>query len=600
MIKTRLMKLLKGSGKYIGWNIFWQWIALLFQIASVCSAGYLIEQLYGKRLGTDTILGTALIVAAAIIARYVCERKAARASYRASADVKKVLRHKIYEKLLRLGASYKERVPTSEVVQVSTEGVEQLEVYYGRYLPQLFYSLLAPVTLFIVLSRFSVKACVVLLVCVPLIPLSIVAVQKFAKKLLNKYWGIYTELGDSFLENLQGLTTLKIYQADGMKAKEMDEESERFRKITMKVLTMQLNSVSVMDIVAYGGAAVGMIVTVREFMAGNVGLAGAFSLILLASEFFIPLRLLGSFFHIAMNGMSASDKIFRILDLEETSDGNRPLEGSKIAVKMSGVSFGYEQERKVLNDISLDIPSGSFVALVGVSGCGKSTIASLITGRNKGFSGEISINGIPIGEIAEQDLMRRITLVRHNSYLFKGTVEENLRMGNPKAGREEMETALKKVNLYEFLEQQDGLDTRLEEQGSNLSGGQRQRLSIARALLADSPMYIFDEAASNIDVESEEQIMGVIRELAKTKTVLFISHRLSNAMSADRIYMLENGRITESGTHEELMEQERSREGKEEGKYAGKYAEKNTERGGYARMFEEQRRLCEYREEAAV
>ena len=577
MIKTRLMKLLKGSGKYIGWNIFWQWIALLFQIASVCSAGYLIEQLYEKRLGTDTILGTALIVAAAIIARYVCERKAARASYRASADVKKVLRHKIYEKLLRLGASYKERVPTSEVVQVSTEGVEQLEVFYGRYLPQLFYSLLAPVTLFIVLSRFSVKACVVLLACVPLIPLSIVAVQKFAKKLLNKYWGIYTELGDSFLENLQGLTTLKIYQADGMKAKEMDEESERFRKITMKVLTMQLNSVSVMDIVAYGGAAVGMIVTVREFMAENVGLAGAFSLILLASEFFIPLRLLGSFFHIAMNGMSASDKIFRILDLEETSDGDRPLEGSKIAVKMSGVSFGYEQERKVLNDISLDI-----------------------TGRNKGFSGEISINGIPIGEIAEQDLMRRITLVHHNSYLFKGTVEENLRMGNPKAGREEMETALKKVNLYEFLEQQDGLDTRLEEQGSNLSGGQRQRLSIARALLADSPMYIFDEAASNIDVESEEQIMGVIRELAKTKTVLFISHRLSNAMSADRIYMLENGKITESGTHEELMEQGRSREGKEEGKYAGKYAEKNTERGGYARMFEEQRRLCEYREEAAV
>ncbi len=472
MIKTRLMKLLKESGKYIVWNIFWQWIALVFQIASVCSAGYLIEQLYEKRLGTDTILGTALIVAAAIITRYVCERKAARASYRASADVKKVLRHKIYEKLLRLGASYKERVSTSEVVQVSTEGVEQLEVYYGRYLPQLFYSLLAPVTLFIVLSRFSVKACVVLLVCVPLIPLSIVAVQKFAKKLLNKYWGIYTELGDSFLENLQGLTTLKIYQADGMKAKEMDEESERFRKITMKVLTMQLNSVSVMDIVAYGGAAVGMIVTVHEFMAGNVGLAGAFSLILLASEFFIPLRLLGSFFHIAMNGMSASDKIFRILDLEETSDGDRPLEGSKIAVKMSGVSFGYEQERKVLNDISLDIPSGSFVALVGVSGCGKSTIASLITGRNKGFSGEISINGIPIGEIAEQDLMRRITLVRHNSYLFKGTVEENLRMGNPKAGKEEMETALKKVNLYEFLEQQDGLDTRLEEQGSNLSGGQ--------------------------------------------------------------------------------------------------------------------------------
>ncbi len=623
MIKTRLMKLLKGSGKYIGWNIFWQWMALLFQIASVCSAGFLLEELFENHLETEAVLTTALIVAVSVIMRYVCERQAARASYRASADVKKVLRHRIYEKLLRLGASYKEKVPTSEVVQVSTEGVEQLEIYYGKYLPQLFYSLLAPVTLFIILSRFSVKACVVLLICVPLIPLSIVAVQKFAKKLLNKYWGIYTELGDSFLENLQGLTTLKIYQADGIKAQEMDEESERFRKITMKVLTMQLNSVSVMDIVAYGGAAVGMIVTVREFMAGNIGLAGAFSLILLASEFFIPLRLLGSFFHIAMNGMSASDKIFRILDLEEPEDGTVYLTNEtadpadetadpadekaetkemKIAVRMSGVSFGYEPERKVLENITLEIPSGSFVALAGVSGCGKSTIASLITGRNRGFSGEITINGIPIEKIAEKDLMRRITLVRHNSYLFKGTVEDNLRMANPAADRSDMEAVLKKVNLYEFLERQEGLETRLDEQGSNLSGGQRQRLSIARALLADSPMYIFDEAASNIDVESEEKIMEVIRELAQKKTVLFISHRLSNVMTADRIYMLEKGRITESGTHEELMGEngDEAADGVGTDRFMSRRTGGHKRTGGYAEMFEEQRKLCGYREEAAV
>ena len=366
MIKTRLLKLLKGSGKYIGANIFWQWIALLFQIAAVFAAGNMIQQLFEKTLDQQVMLQTAGIVILAICARFLCEKGAAYASYRASADVKTVLRKQIYEKLLRLGAAYKEKVSTSEVVQVSAEGVEQLEIYYGRYLPQLFYSLLAPITLFAVLSPISIKACIVLLVCVPLIPMSIVAVQKFAKKLLSKYWGIYTELGDSFLENLQGLTTLKIYQADEQKAKEMDDESERFRKITMKVLTMQLNSVSVMDIVAYGGAAIGMIVTVKEYLAGNVSLAGAFTIILLASEFFIPLRLLGSFFHIAMNGMSASDKIFKILDMEEPKRGEHEIEGEQMDVTLQHVEFSYEPERKVLQDISLTIPSGKFVSLVGL------------------------------------------------------------------------------------------------------------------------------------------------------------------------------------------------------------------------------------------
>lgn len=575
MIKTRLIRLLKGSGKYIAANIFWQWLGLLFQIIAVFAAGLLLEHLFklpasGGNVDKEIFFKTAGAVLAAILVRFVCEKQAARASYRASADVKAVLREKIYRKLLRLGAAYKDKVPTSEVVQVSVEGVEQLEVYYGRYLPQLFYSLLAPVTLFAALSWISAKACAVLLICVPLIPVSIVAVQKFAKKLLSRYWGIYTELGDSFLENLQGLTTLKIYQADARKAEEMDEEAEKFRRITMKVLTMQLNSVSVMDLVAYGGAAAGMIVTAMEYAAGNVSISGAFTIILLASEFFIPLRLLGSFFHIAMNGMSASDRIFRILDMEEPKQGDKTVSGDKMEIVLSDVGYSYEPERSVLSGVSMEIPAGKFITLAGLSGCGKSTAAALITGRNKGYSGQILINGIPADEISEASLMDKITLVRHNSYLFKGTVEDNLRMGAPSASREDMMRVLKEVNLYDFLKNQGGLETRLDEQGSNLSGGQRQRLAIARALLHDSDMYIFDEAASNIDVESEDRIMEVIRSLAGKKTVLFISHRLANAVFSDCIYMMEEGRITEQGTHRELMK-------------------KN---GSYAHMYLRQQELC--------
>lgn len=573
MIKPRLMKLLKGSEKYLIQNILWQWIALLFQIAAVFATGNFLEHLMNKTLYHNLWIQTAAVVVLALLVRFLSERMAAISSGKASADVKLILRRQIYEKLLRIGASYKEKIPTSEVVQVTTEGVEQLEIYYGRYLPQLFYSLLAPLTLFAVLSPISLKASVVLLICVPLIPVSIISVQKFAKKLLSRYWGIYTELGDSFLENLQGLTTLKIYQADEKKAKEMDEETERFRKITMKVLTMQLNSVSVMDLVAYGGAAVGMIVTVQEYAAGSLRFSGAFAIILLASEFFIPLRLLGSFFHIAMNGMSASDKIFRILDLDEGIHGQTALPSGSIEVSLENVTFGYEEDRPVLQDISVTIPQKSFVSLVGVSGCGKSTIASLLTGKQKNYLGQIRMNGIPVSEIREEDLARAITLIRHNSYLFKGTVRDNLLMARPEASEEQMWEVLSKVRLLDFLENQNGLDTLLEEQGSNFSGGQRQRLALARALLHDTPMYILDEAASNIDVESEDQIMEVVRELAGTKTILFISHRLANVVSSDCIYMMENGTISEKGTHEELM----------------------RKKGSYSSMYQKQYDLCKIR-----
>lgn len=555
MIKKRLIGLLKDSKKYIVQNVLWQWLGLLAQIAAILVVGQFLDTAIFGSVTSREILTTGMVCAISIIIRMVSDKKASKASFLASADVKRVLREKIYEKLVRLGASYKEQISTSEVVQLSVEGVEQLETYFGRYLPQFFYSLLAPITLFAVLSFISWKASLVLLICVPLIPLSIVAVQKFAKRLLKKYWGSYTELGDSFLENLQGLTTLKIYQSDERKAKEMDEEAEKFRRITMKVLTMQLNSISVMDLVAYGGAAIGMIVVVREYIDGSLGFAGAFAILLLAAEFFIPLRLLGSFFHIAMNGMAASDKIFRLLDMPERELGTEELSGEELDINFENISFSYEKERPILKDVSFHIPKGQFVSLVGESGCGKSTIASLILGRNRQYQGKILLGGMDLKNIKEKSLMVHITLVRHNSYLFKGTVEENLLMGNPNATQEQMIEVLKKVNLWEFLNGQEGLCTKLAEKGSNFSGGQCQRLCIARALLHNTEIYIFDEAASNIDVESEEIIMDLIRQLAETKTVLLISHRLANVKKSHCIYVLSEGKIVEKGTHRELMEQ---------------------------------------------
>lgn len=554
MIKKRLIRLLPQTKKYILWNVLWQWMALITQIVIVFLTAHMLERGMYEKIERKTGILFGTVVGLSLLVRYLCDRQAVYSSYQASADVKRTLREKIYTKLLRMGASYKNKIPTSSVVQMTAEGVEQLEVYFGKYLPQLFYSILAPVTLFLVLAFISVKASLVLLICVPLIPLSIVLVQKYAKRILKKYWGAYENLGDSFLENLRGLTTLKIYQADDDKAEQMDQEAQNFRKITMKVLTMQLNSTSVMDIMAYGGAAAGMIVASLEFMAGKIGFAEVIIIVLLSSEFFIPLRLLGSFFHIAMNGMAASDRMFALLDLEEENQGTEKLSDEEFDIVLTELSFSYQQNREVLKNISMKLQAGNFVALVGKSGCGKSTISSIIMKRNHGYEGKIQINGKELADISEKEVMNHITMVSNNSYIFKGTVAENLRMGKPDATEAEMREVLSKVNLWEYMKEQQGTNTVVLENGENFSGGQCQRLALARALLHDTPIYIFDEATSNIDAESEEMIMEVIKELAKTKAVLLISHRLANVVEADRIYMLEKGKIVEKGTHVELME----------------------------------------------
>lgn len=437
MINKRLIGAVPESKKYIAGNVALQWCSLCANIAMMSAVTALLAALFAGSMTQSKIVTTAVIALAAVAVRYGCTVGASRMGYLSSKAVKKTLRGAIYDKLLCLGASYSEQVKTSEVVQVAVEGVDQLETYFGAYLPQFFYAMLAPLTLFAVLCFVSVPAAVVLVVCVPLIPVAIAAVQTWAKKLLSKYWGQYTALGDTFLENLQGLTTLKIYQADSFKNDEMNVEAEKFRKITMKVLTMQLNSITIMDLIAYGGAA--------------------------------------------------------LRDIEEAS------------------------------------------------------------------------------------LMRRITYVSHQSYLFKGTVRDNLLMGKPGVSDDELWSALTQVNLADFLRGEAGLDTLLSERGENLSGGQRQRLALARALLHDSPVYIFDEATSNIDVESENDIMAQIHALAGRKTVLLISHRLANVTASDEIYVLERGNIVQHGTHEALLKQG----------------------GAYAALWSAQQALEHYGEEAA-
>lgn len=697
MIKKRLLELLEDALKYIKEQIIWKVLGLISQIVIVICISKIISKVV--TVGMTLINGREASVSAGsfikyivpaiicIVLRFIFDKKETESSFNASADVKKILRQKIYDKLLSLGSSYKEKVSSAEVTQLMTEGVDQLETYFGLYLSQLFYALIAPVILFIVTCFISIRAAVILLVFVPLIPISIVVVQKIAKRLLNRYWSMYASLGDSFLDNIQGLTTLKIYQSDQYAANKMDAESEHFRNVTMKVLTMQLNSTSVMDIMAYGGAAAGIIVSLSEYSKNSITLSGALTIILLAAEFFLPMRRLGSYFHIAMNGMAASDKIFNLLDLEEPAGGEEDFPEDADCITFDKVFFSYDkntndkktndkdssdrdignkddsnkddsnketgnkeaasfgkvpvtdtalspsdnpddigliniQKEKgaVLKAVNMKIPKGSFTAIVGVSGSGKSTIASLLMGRQKNYQGSIKIGDKEISLIKENELFKNITLVSSGAILFKGTIRDNLAIAGCNRSKDKecasnesseqksahnesantitdelMLEALKKVNLLtlnsnaadsnatdsatndktitikkdnsqiqtdqvqsnSLQNTQDIktniLDMEILENASNLSGGQKQRLAIARALLHDTGIYIFDEATSNIDAESEEMIMTAIKDIAKDHTVILITHRLANVVDADKIYMLKDGCIQEEGTHKDLM-----------------------------------------------
>jgi ABC-type transport system involved in cytochrome bd biosynthesis fused ATPase/permease subunit len=549
------MQICPESRKYIIGNIIFQFLELICNTIMIIMIAGTIEHLYQNVLEMSQMIFSTTVIAVTIIVRFFTAKYAVRMSYLASKTVKQKMREMIYGKLLKLGNKYREQVCTAELVQESVEGVDQLESYFGQYVPQFFYAFIAPVMLFFLFGfGGSWGTAAVLLICVPLIPGAIMMVQKFAKKLLSKYWGQYTQLGSTFLENLQGMTTLKIYQADEFKNQQMNEESEHFRFITMKVLTMQLNSIIIMDFFAYGGAALGILMATRAFVNGSIGLANCIFMILLSADFFLPMRRLGSYFHVAMNGMAASDKIFKFLNLKEPEEKTEMLSENVGEIRLDNVHFSYDTEREILHGISIKIPQNRFIGIVGTSGCGKSTVASLLMGRNTINRGKLTIDGKNINEISETSLMKTLTYVSHNSTFFKGKVRENLLLGKPDANDTELWHVLDNCNLSAFLKSENGLDTQLLENASNLSGGQKQRLALARAILHDSEVYIFDEATSNIDVESEEIILSQIENMRSAKTIIMISHRLANVRNADCIYALEKGDVAEYGTHSQLLQ----------------------------------------------
>lgn len=552
MINKKLVSYLKEDKKYVYLQVLMQWLALLSQIIIVAIMANMINELFIDQKINNLAIQVIIIIMLIFVKGYF-GRQATMYSFKAAKNIKGKLRVAVYKKILALNNHYSEVLSMASLTQLMSEGVEQLETYFGKYLPQFFYSMLAPITLFIVLCQVDFKAALVLFICVPLIPLSIVLVQKFAKRLLSKYWGLYGNLAERFLDNVSGLTTLKGYCGDASKHQEMNEEAQRFRSITMKVLVMQLNSISIMDLVAYGGAALGIIFSLLSYYDNKIDLGQTFMMIMLSAEFFIPLRLLGSFFHIAMNGNAASEKIFKLLDTP-VSDNKTLALGKINEIELSNLTFAYKQDN-VLENINLKINEPGIYGVVGSSGSGKSTIAKLLLGYFDHYQGSLTYNGLQVKEINHHDLMKQITLVEHNPYIFAGTVRSNLLDGNCYASDEQLMAVLEKVNLLNYFKELDGLDSEIEERGNNLSGGQKQRLSIARALLHDSGVYIFDEATSNIDIESEEIIMQVIKAMKKDKIVILISHRLANVVNCKCNYVFSHGKLIGNGSHDQLMQE---------------------------------------------
>lgn len=571
MIDKDLLRLLGGNKKYIFYSVILMLVGLLASIgitASICRAIYLAIS-YGGQLSAKMFAGPLVCAVLCIAVRYLSSRLVGGLKDTLGRKAKKDLREKVYNKIVRLGVRSTDGMSMAALTQVSLEGVEQLDLYYSSYVPQFFYAMLAPVVLFLVTVGIEWRVALVLLLCVPLIPLSIVLVSKYAKKIFAKYWGKYTSMGDSFLDSVQGLKELKIFRYDGAQHAKMNETSEDFRKITMKVLVMQLSSTTIMDLVAYGGAGLGIAMAILSVLLWGLSPVAALFLILVSADFFLPLRAFGSAFHIAMNGASAGKKIISLLEQPDPVWGEETAEGTEII--LDNVTFSYDGSRDVLKNVTMSFPKRGMTSIVGESGCGKSTVVNMLFGAYRPQSGSVTVGGKPLEGLTRESYYERLAVVSYNTYVFHATVRENFELARPSVTDGEIYSALARVELADFIRENGGLSKIITEDAANISGGQKQRLALAVALVANKSIYVFDEATSNIDVESEAVIMANIKELSKDRSVIVISHRLENVVSSDLIYYMESAELKESGTHGELM----------------------ARNGGYARLYATQKQLEE-------
>ena len=576
MIDKKLLSLLGENKKYIFYTVALMVTGLFANItvtACICRCIQLAAE-YSRYNNAGVFVTPVIIAAIGIVVRYITSRAAGDMKDILGRKAKKDLRQKVYNKIVKLGVRSTDGMSMAGLTQVSMEGVEQLDLYYSSYIPQFFYAMIAPAVLFCITVWIDRPVALVLLACVPLIPVSIVAVSKYAKKIFAKYWGKYTSMGDSFLDSVQGLKELKIFRADDEQHIRMNQSSEEFRVITMKVLVMQLASTTIMDLVAYGGAGIGIAVAVSGILNRGLSPFSALFLMLVAVDFFLPLRAFGSAFHVAMNGASAGNKIISLLDQEEPVWGTEEVIDTQL--ELENVAFSYDGKRQVLKNVSMTFPKTGMTAIVGESGCGKSTVVNLLTGALRPMEGRVTAGSKPVEILSRENYYSHLAVVSYNTYVFNDTIRQNFMLGNKNATDDEIYSALEKVNLADFIRENGGLDKTITEDAANISGGQKQRLALAVNLVADKDIYVFDEATSNIDIESEAIIMANMKQLSQNKAVIVISHRLANVVAADRIYYMEAGCVKESGTHTELMDI----------------------RGGYAKLYLTQKSLEEgYAEE---
>ena len=574
MIDKELFKLIGGNKKYIFIAVLLQAIGLIANVAitgSVCYAVYLLTQNVEAVKFVYPLIGAVI----GIIVRYICSRATGDIKDKLGRKVKKDLRERVYNKIVKLGVKTTDGMSMAGLTQVSVEGVEQLDLYYSSYLPQFFFAMIAPVILFLICVWIDWRTALVLIACVPLIPVSIIAVSKYAKKIFAKYWGKYTSMGDKFLDSVQGLKELKIFQADAAQHVKINESAEEFRVITMKVLVMQLASTTIMDLVAYGGAGVGIALAICGAAFWGLNPIAALFLCLVAVEFFLPLRAFGSAFHVAMNGASAGKKIISLLNAPDPEWGTETVDGKEI--KLENVTFSYDGKRDVLKNVNMTFPEKGMTAIVGESGCGKSTVVNMLVGAFRPQKGEVTVGGKQLEKLSRENWYSHLSAVSYNTYIFNESVRDNFRMAKENVSDEEIFAALEKVNLKEFIEENGGLDKVITEDANNISGGQKQRLALAIALVSGKDIYVFDEATSNIDIESEAVIMKNIKAISESKSVIVISHRLANVVPADNIYYMEEGEIKESGSHEKLMA---ARQG-----YARLFAAQKTLEQGYSEVI---------------